>query len=233
MGVNRQKLLDIHGRLSAQFGPQHWWPGETPFEVCIGAILTQNTSWTNVEKAIANLKAAAVLDVEGMTTLPNDRLAELIRPSGYFNLKAKRLKGFLAFLHGQYGGRLSTMFGEPLATLRPKLLAVYGIGPETADSILLYAGGLPTFVVDAYTLRIFSRMGLVDEGISYHAMKALFEDNLPRDADLFNEYHALLVALGKDVCRPRRTKCTECGMASFGSGLIPLCDTGRDRPTPA
>ena len=217
--------MEIYQRLLTAFGPQHWWPGETPLEVCVGAILTQNTAWTNVEKAIVGLKGAGLLDgeresIERMLTLADEDLAALIRPSGYFNLKTQRLKGFLKFVRNGYGGSLSEMFREPLETLRPKLLDVYGVGPETADSILLYAGGYPTFVVDAYTIRIFSRLGLVEEGISYHAMKAVFEDSLPGDVALFNEYHALIVALGKDYCRPTAPRCGECVAA-------PNCDYGQ------
>ncbi|MBI5137581.1 MAG: endonuclease III domain-containing protein [Nitrospirae bacterium] len=207
------RLMAIYNKLFAQFGPQHWWPGETPFEVCVGAILTQNTAWTNVEKAIANLKTAGVLHPATLRALPDDELAELIRPSGYFNLKARRLKGFLNFLGDEFGDSLEKMFREPTATLRPRLLAVHGIGPETADSILLYAGGHSTFVVDAYTLRIFTRLGLVPEGTGYHAMQAVFEDNLPQSAALYNEYHALIVTLGKDFCRPRGPRCGGCGVA--------------------
>jgi len=218
------QLMDIYKRLLAQFGPQHWWPGETPLEICVGAILTQNTAWSNVEKAIANLKNAGVLgngdqDASTLLALPNDDLAQLIRPSGYFNLKAKRLKGFLAFLDAEAGGNLDRLFDVPLSALRPKLLDVYGIGPETADSILLYAGNYPTFVVDAYTVRIFSRLGWVDGGAKYHTVQALFMDNLPKEVGIYNEYHALLVALGKDFCRPWGPKCQGCGVAAGCAGV--------------
>jgi endonuclease-3 related protein len=219
------QLMDVYDRLLAQFGPQHWWPGDTPFEVCVGAILTQNTAWTNVEKAITNLKRAWVLDASAMLSIDDDELAELIRPSGYFNLKAKRLKGFLNFLDQEADGDLDALFAEPLEILRPKLLGVYGIGPETADSILLYAASKPSFVVDAYTMRIFSRLGIVDAGTSYHAMQSLFMDNLPQDVALYNEYHALIVALGKDFCRPKRPKCEGCWMGS-GDGFSPICGVG-------
>jgi endonuclease-3 related protein len=208
-------LQRVYEDLYAAFGPQHWWPGDTPLEICVGAILTQNTAWVNVEKAIANLKGAGLLDgeeasIERMLAMPDADLAELIRPSGYFNLKAKRLKGFLRFVRDAFDGELAAMFREPLSALRPRLLAVYGVGPETADSILLYAGGMPTFVVDAYTIRIMTRLGVVDEGVTYHQMQEVFEKALPRDEKLFNEYHALLVALGKDVCRPRGPRCGGC-----------------------
>jgi len=225
-------LTDVYDRLFAAFGPQHWWPGDTPLEICVGAVLTQNTAWVNVEKAIANLKAAGLLDgeresIERLLALPDADLAALIRPSGYFNLKARRLKGFLGFVRDETGGDLGALFKQPLATLRPKLLAVYGVGPETADSILLYAGGLPTFVVDAYTLRIMRRLGVVDEGITYHAMQAMFERALPRDVGLFNEYHALLVALGKDLCRPRNPRCGDCALRAD----CPAAASGTTPPT--
>lgn len=217
-------LLEVCDRLLAAFGPQHWWPGDTPLEVCVGAVLTQNTAWVNVEKAIANLKGAGLLDgeresINRMLAMPDAELAALIRPSGYFNLKARRLKGFLAFVKAETGGDLAALFRQPLSELRPRLLAVHGVGPETADSILLYAGGLPTFVVDAYTLRIMTRLGVVGEGVTYHQMQELFEKALPRDVALYNEYHALLVALGKDWCRPRGPRCGGCP-------LNRVCPTG-------
>lgn len=212
-------LRDIYDRLLAAFGPQHWWPGETPLEICVGAVLTQNTAWVNVEKAIANLKAAGLLDGEResiarMLAMPDADLAALIRPSGYFNLKARRLKGFLRFVMDETGGDLSALWKEPLESLRFRLLEVYGVGPETADSILLYAGGMPTFVVDAYTIRIMTRLGVAHEGVTYHAMKELFETMLPTDVALYNEYHALLVKLGKDVCRPRGPRCGGCALGA-------------------
>jgi endonuclease-3 related protein len=208
-------LRDIYDRLLAAFGPQHWWPGESPLEICVGAVLTQNTAWVTVEKAIANLKGAGLLDgeresIRRMLEMPDADLAGLIRPSGYFNLKARRLKGFLRFVMDETGGDLAALWKEPLATLRPKLLAVYGVGPETADSILLYAGGLPTFVVDAYTIRVMTRLGLAPEGVTYYQMQEVFVKALPRDVALYNEYHALFVALGKDVCRPRGPRCGGC-----------------------
>ncbi|MDH4229217.1 MAG: endonuclease III domain-containing protein [Nitrospirota bacterium] len=208
-------LRSIYRRLLTFFGPQHWWPGETPFEVCVGAVLTQNTAWKNVEKAIANLKAADLLEPHRLLATADAELAELIRPSGYFNLKTRRLKGFLQFLNDNYGGNLERMGVEPLDSLRPRLLEAYGVGPETADSILLYALGKPTFVVDAYTCRIFSRLGAVPEGIRYHDMQAVFFRRLPPDARIFNEFHALLVALGKDFCRPRNPRCTACPLADI------------------
>ncbi len=191
------------------FGPRQWWPGETPFEVVIGAILTQNTNWSNVEKAIKNLKTVGKLSPEGIYGLSITALAELIKPSGFFNVKAKRVKAFINWLFSRYEGNLSKMFAQDLQTLRSELLSVKGIGPETADSILLYAGNMPTFVVDAYTHRIFSRHELIPEESTYDDMKSFFEENLPKDVQLFNEYHALLVNIGKMFCKPRKV-CEPC-----------------------
>ena len=190
-------------------GPRQWWPGETPFEVVIGAILTQNTNWSNVEKAIKNLKTAGKLSPEGIHELSVTALAELIRPSGFFNVKAKRVKAFINWLFSRYEGNLSRMFARDLEILRSELLSVKGIGPETADSILLYAGNMPTFVVDAYTHRIFSRHALIPEESTYDEMKSFFEENLPKDVQLFNEYHALIVNIGKMFCKPRKV-CEPC-----------------------
>lgn len=195
-------------------GPQQWWPGETPFEIIIGAILTQNTNWSNVEKAIKNLKTAGKLSPEEIYGLGLTELAHLIRPSGFFNIKARRVKTFIDWLFSKYGGKLHEMFAQDLQTLRNELLAVKGIGPETADSILLYAGNFPTFVVDAYTYRILSRHGFIPEETTYDEMKALFEENLPRDVKLFNEYHALLVNIGKMFCRPKKF-CEQCPLRDF------------------
>ena len=191
------------------FGPRQWWPGETPFEVVIGAILTQNTNWSNVEKAIKNLKTAGKLSPEGIYGLSITELAELIKPSGFFNVKAKRVKAFINWLFSRYEGNLSKMFARDLQSLRSELLSVKGIGPETADSILLYAGNMPTFVVDAYTHRIFSRHELIPEESTYDDMKSFFEENLPKDVQLFNEYHALLVNIGKMFCKPKKV-CEPC-----------------------
>ena len=191
------------------FGPQHWWPGETPFEVMAGAILTQNTSWTNVEKAIANLKSAGNLTPEALHRIDLALLAELIRPAGYFNIKAKRLKSFVDWLFGDYGGELTNLQSISTDRLREELLAVKGIGRETADSILLYALDRPVFVVDAYTARITLRHRLIEPGADYEQLRQLFESNLPEDVQLFNEYHALLVRAGKEFCRPK-ARCSGC-----------------------
>ncbi|NUO08204.1 MAG: endonuclease III domain-containing protein [Candidatus Brocadia sp.] len=213
--MNKAKtILKIYRKMFDALGPQRWWPGETPFEVVIGAILTQNTNWSNVEKAIRNLKAAGRLSPEGIHELNVTELAQLIRPSGFFNVKARRVKTFINWLFSRYEGSLSKMFAQDLAILRDDLLSVKGIGPETADSILLYAGNFPTFVVDAYTHRIFSRHGFIPEESTYDEMKSFFEGNLPKDVKLYNEYHALLVNIGKMFCKPKKI-CEPCPLRDF------------------
>lgn len=206
----RKSLEDIYEKLYRCFGPQDWWPGDSPFEVIVGAILTQNTNWQNVARAIDNLKKAKVLTPAKLHSLPLNKLAQLIRPSGYFNIKAKRLKSFLGFLFKNYQGKLDKMFSLTSDELRQKILAVKGIGPETADSIMLYAGGFPVFVVDAYTKRIFSRKKLFSEDADYHRVQEIFMDNLKKDVQLYNEYHALIVRLGKDFCKKTKPKCAIC-----------------------
>ncbi|MBI4712020.1 MAG: endonuclease III domain-containing protein [Planctomycetes bacterium] len=205
-----KELLQIYTKLLKHFGPQKWWPGETSFEVIIGAILTQNTNWSNVEKAINNLKAEKVLTPECLHKIKTERLAGLIKPAGYFNIKAKRLKSFINWLFENYGGDLDRLFAMDTGTLREALLQVCGIGPETADSIVLYAAGKPSFVVDAYTYRVFSRHKFIPEETDYDEVKAFFEDNLSQDVKLFNEYHALLVRLGKTYCKKTRPLCEQC-----------------------
>ena len=206
----RERLDEIYTRLYAHFGPQHWWPGETRWEVMVGAVLTQNTSWRNVEKAMANLKREGRLEPPAMRRTRTATLARLIRPSGYFNLKARKLRALVHFLYARYDGDPGRMVGGDLETQRAELLAVYGIGPETADSILLYAAQQPIFVVDAYTRRSAARLGLAPEGASYDDVQKLFMQHLPRDAARFNEYHALLVALGKHFCVKRAPRCAQC-----------------------
>ncbi len=196
-------------------GPQRWWPAKTPFEVIVGAILTQNTSWLNVERAISNLRREHLLTPHALERIPFARLASLIRSSGYFRQKTKKLKAFVRFLRAEYSGSLARMFRTPTLELREKLLAVHGIGPETADSILLYAGHKDVFVVDAYTKRIFSRHGFVSEDVSYEELRALIEAALPRDVSRYNEFHALLVQVGKNWCRPREPRCAECPLRPF------------------
>jgi endonuclease-3 related protein len=216
-----KRPIEIYGLLHARFGPQHWWPQSNgAFEIVVGAILTQNTAWANVEKAIANLKRARLLTPDALHRVPTARLARLIRPSGYFNLKAKKLKAFAQFLFAKHGGRLSHLFRLDTARLREELLAVYGIGPETADSIILYAARQPIFVVDAYTRRIFARLGLARDDATYAELQRLFMENLGRDEQLFNEYHALFVALGKNICKKRAPCCAECP-------LLRICRTGQ------
>ena len=213
------RLIAIFEFLARHFGPRHWWPAETPFEVCVGAILTQNTNWGNVEKAIANLKGEGLLSPEAIRDTPLERLSEVIRPAGFFNVKGRRLREFVTFLFDRYGGSLDRMFAGDWRALREELLAVRGIGPETCDSILLYAGQKPTFVVDAYTKRVFAHLGLVDLQTSYEEVRALFMDNLPADVTLFNEYHALIVEQAKVYCRTS-PRCTGCPLS--GACLLPL-----------
>ena len=201
--------------LHSVLGPQHWWPARTRFEVILGAILTQNTAWVNVERAIANLRRERLLTPRAIERAPAPRLARLIRSSGYFRQKTKKLKAFVRFLRVEFGGSLARMFRTPTAQLRARLLAVHGVGPETADSILLYAGEHPVFVVDAYTRRILSRHGLASEKAGYEVIREFFESRLPRDSALFSEYHALLVQVGKNWCRPSAPRCETCPLRPF------------------
>jgi endonuclease III related protein len=203
-------LQEAFERLLQAYGPQHWWPGESPFDVIVGAVLVQNTSWKNVERAIANLREAGVMSPRALYELPPQELAELIRPAGYFQVKTKRLRNLLRFIVEEHDGSLEMMFQTSLATLREQLLSIHGIGPETADAILLYAGGQPTFVVDTYAHRVLARHGWIDYAATYDEIKDFFESSLPRDARLYNEYHALLVRVGKDCCRRGVPKCGEC-----------------------
>jgi len=208
-------LRAYYDALFAAHGPQHWWPGRSAFEVIVGAFLTQNTSWTNVEPALRNLRREKLLTPRAMETVSLARLARLIRSSGYFRQKAKNLKCFVRFLRGEYGGSLARMFRTPTRALREKLLSVNGIGPETADSILLYAGQHPVFVVDAYTRRLLERHELATPAQSYEEIRRLFEDSFPGDAPLYNEFHALIVRTGKEYCRTRNPRCSECPLHSF------------------
>ena len=210
MNVTGEKVKEIYSRLHRFYGPQHWWPAESRFEVMVGAVLTQNTNWQNVSKAIDVLRARGVLDFQALNSLPCEELAPLIRSSGYYNLKAKRLKNLLAMIDQEYGGDLEMFFREDLWTARERLLLVKGVGAETADSILLYACGQPIFVVDAYAHRIFSRHGLIPEECDYQELQDLFMDNLPDDTALFNEYHALIVMTAKEFCRKTSPRCEEC-----------------------
>ena len=214
-------LPALYERLQAYWGNLGWWPAESPFEVIVGAILTQNAAWQNVEKAITALKREAVLSPACLRDLSEDRLAEWIRPAGYYRLKASRLKAFIRFLDERYAGNLDRMFAQPTERLREALLSVNGIGPETADSILLYAGGKPVFVVDAYTKRILCRHGMIPEDADYPTLQGLFMRYLPAEAPLFNQYHALLVHTGKTFCR-KKPLCAGCP-------LEPLVGPGKAR----
>lgn len=202
-------LTEIYQLLFDRFGPQNWWPGQTRFEIIVGAVLTQNTNWANVEKAIANLKSADLLTPDKLHRLDIAKLAELIRSAGYYNIKAKRLKNLLNWLFQTCDGQLTNLENFDTDRLQTQLLSIKGIGRETADSILLYAFDRPVFVVDAYTARIALRHHLIDPGADYQQLQDLFQSNLPQDIKLFNEYHALLVRAGKEFCRPK-AKCTGC-----------------------
>ncbi|MCS7236787.1 MAG: endonuclease III domain-containing protein [Thermoguttaceae bacterium] len=221
MTATAEILQEAFERLYAAYGPQNWWPAENSFEVLVGAVLVQNTNWKNVERAIARLKKAGYLQPEKLYHLPEDELAELIRPAGYFRVKAKRLKNLIAFLVERYGGSLARMFRQKPEKLREQLLGVKGIGQETADSILLYAGHIPTFVVDTYTYRVVTRHGWAPFESDYQTLKELFEDHLPRDAKLYNEYHALLVQVGKRHCRTQ-PRCSGCPLAPMLPASGPL-----------
>lgn len=207
-------LREMYAALLEAYGPQEWWPGATPTEVVIGAILTQNTSWKNVEQAIARLRAAGGLDWGRLREMPVEEVAELIRPAGYYNVKARRLKNFVAWLFAEAGGDLNSLAKRDVAGLREALLSVSGVGRETADAILLYALGKATFVVDAYTARVAKRHRLIDGEAGYEELKELFEGALPADAAMFNEYHALLVQVGKRHCKPR-AQCAGCPLERF------------------
>jgi endonuclease-3 related protein len=206
------KLSEVYRRLLDRYGPQHWWPADSPFEVIIGAILTQSAAWLNVEKAIASLKKADMLAPAALRSVPMEELARLIYPSGYYNAKAQKIKAFVERLGSAHHDSLDELFSLDTSALRAELLGIHGIGPETADSIILYAAGKPIFVIDAYTRRILSRLGLVPARDDYEFFQALFMDGLPSDAVTFNEYHALLVRHGKDVCR-KSPRCDLCCLA--------------------
>ena len=212
--MTKRLLLKTYKKLYKAYGPRHWWPAETSFEVMVGAILTQNTSWKNVERAIQCLKGKGVLNIDGIHQLKRSELASLIKSSGYYRIKADRLKTFVVFLFKDYDGDIEKIGEESLPVLRQKLLAVKGIGPETADSILLYGLGKPIFVVDAYTKRVLSRHRMLSEKASYEEIQRLFMNHLPHDKRLFNEYHALIVHLGKRVCK-KMPRCDICPLKSI------------------
>ena len=207
-------LKDVFDRLYSHYGPRHWWPADSAFEVLVGAVLVQNTAWENVRKAIDRLRGEDLLEPHALYAVPLERLEELVRPAGYYRVKARRLRNLLEFLVERHGGSLEAMFRTALPELRESLLAVSGIGPETADSILLYAGGLPTFVVDAYTHRMLARHGWIGFDADYYQIQEHFEAGLPQDAALFNEYHALVVEVGKRHCR-KHPRCEDCPLAEL------------------
>jgi len=223
MDISPRELIDVYHRLDRHYGDLHWWPGDSPLEVSVGAILTQNTAWSNVEKAIQRLKEKQVLGVRALGRLSVAHLAQLIKSAGYFNVKARRLKNFISFLRSRYRGSLDKMFSQDTARLREELLSVNGIGPETADSILLYAAERPVFVIDAYTKRIFSRHGVMPYAKSYDEFQQLFMKRLPPNVPLYNQYHALLVYSGKDFCRSRPL-CEHCPLNGWRSVPPPKGD---------
>jgi endonuclease-3 related protein len=226
--MNREAvLLDYYRAMRAELGPSRWWPGDTPFEIALGAILTQNTAWANVEKAMHNLRESGLLEPRALARLTDGELAMLIRPAGAFRVKAARVRNFLNFLHEKCDLDMDGLRGETVEGLRPALLEVSGIGPETADSILLYALGLPSFVVDAYTRRILGRHGLIPEDIGYGELRDFFMDVLPPDTALYNEYHALIVRTGKNWCAKKAGKCASCPLAVFLEEFSPLTCVGK------
>ena len=240
----KRRLMAVYRRLHAAHGPQHWWPGDSRFEIMVGAVLTQNTAWTNVERALRRLREEGVLNLDSIRRTPLPRLAQMIRTSGYFRQKAQRLKNFVSYLDARHGGSLERMFAQPTDQLREELLALNGVGPETADSILLYAGGHPVFVVDSYTRRIFERHGLITAKTRYeeirHLVERAFQPSLPAAwnqppasplagrrrhkfvirratsaARAFDEFHALLVQSAKHHCLKAQAHCTGCPLERF------------------
>jgi endonuclease-3 related protein len=209
------KLQEVYQLLFEHFGPQNWWPGDSPFEIMVGAILTQNTNWLNVEKAIINLKSAGLLSLKALSQVPPEELADYIRPAGYYRIKATRLQNLFSMLNDQWEGDLEYFLGQPASVLREQLLSVKGIGPETADAIVLYAAEKPVFVVDNYTHRILSRHEIIAEDCGYYEIQETLMDNLEEDVQLFNEYHALLVQVGKDFCKKTNPRCKECPLQSL------------------
>ncbi len=220
MTTSRRELMQVYRRLYRHYGELNWWPGESPLEISVGAILTQNTAWTNVEKAIESLKKTRSLSAKVLNRLSHGRLARLIKPAGYFNVKARRLKNFISYLQDRYQGSLAKMFHQETGRLRTELLSINGTGPETADSILLYAGQKPVFVIDAYTKRILSRHGVMSYEKSYDEFQNLFMKHLSPDVSLYNQYHAMIVNVGKDFCR-KRPLCHSCPLNGW-RGVPPL-----------
>jgi endonuclease-3 related protein len=225
MGINAKKALNfIYKRLYESFGPQGWWPADTKLEIIVGAILTQNTAWANVEKAVSNLKKKKILSVKNLKEIHINKLAKLIKPAGYYNVKAKRLKTFIDFLINNYDGSIKKMFKKDYLKLRADLLNINGIGQETADSILLYAGNKPIFVIDAYTKKILSRHHLIDKDAKYSTIQNLFMDNIEKDPKFYNEYHALLVNLGKNICT-KIPHCQICPIKDISRVIECVCDS--------
>jgi len=229
--------MAMYEALQGRFGPQHWWPAspelageDRTLEICVGAILTQNTNWRNVEKALSRLIGAGCMSVRALGELAPEALGELIRPAGYFNVKARRLKHFIAHVADRHGGDLSACLDQPVGVLREELLGIHGIGPETADSMILYAARKCTFVVDAYTRRVFSRHGLIGADWDYEAVKRWCESHVPARVGLYNDYHAQLVAVGKTYCRPA-PRCRGCPLEAFGrTGPAARCRPPRPGP---
>jgi endonuclease-3 related protein len=217
-GLTGDRLMEMYHLMLNHFGPQHWWPAADALEMMVGAILTQNTSWNNVEKAIKNLKKRSILNIKAIHSISVPELAEEIRPAGYFNIKAARLKNLINFIVERYNGDVSMLLMEKTDILREGLLSIRGVGLETADSILLYAVERPIFVIDSYTHRILNRHGLADDQASYHELQGLFMDNLAEDTGLFNEFHALIVGIGKQYCR-RKPLCGKCPLEKWGKGV--------------
>ena len=229
-------LQEIYQRLYQAHGPQHWWPGDGPFEVIVGAILTQSAAWTNVEKALASMRTADCWSFDAINSISEAELAAIIRPSGYFNAKARKLKAFAAHLAEDYGGILDTFLAKETGALREELLSIHGVGDETADDIVVYAAEKPSFVIDSYPRRIIDRMGLTPDGKNpkYGDYQALFHDNLPADTPLFNEYHALLDRHAKDPCAKRDPRCGSCCLADMcATGLKFMAGQGQNPASPA
>lgn len=228
MSRTQERLMQIYNRLLDHFGPRHWWPARTEFEVIVGAILTQNVSWKNVEKAICNLDRLGLLDPHRLLAAPLEVIAEAVLPTRYYRQKAERLRGFCEFLLREYQGELTELFSLDITELRERLLALKGIGKETADSIILYAAGKPIFVVDAYTKRIFYRLGLIPEDANYDRVQEFFMKHLPPETGLYNEYHALIDALGNALCANRKPRCTVCPLADICDFCSDISKSGNE-----
>ncbi len=216
---NPTNVMGVFEKLFSYYGPQGWWPGDSQLEICLGAILTQNTSWNNVEKALQNLKSYGICSIEDLSTIPDSTLAKLIYSSGYFNSKTKTIKAFVSVICSQYGGGLAKFLNLPGQQLRAQLLDIKGIGEETADDIILYAAQKPTFVIDSYTRRIGARLKLPTAYKSYSTYRHYFLENLPNNIKIFNEFHALFVRLAKDYCFKQNPNCNFCP-------LLSICETG-------